>query len=221
MTDKANPTSRAEQAAESAAKSAAQGETSSLQDFVAGLLPKVASKDSAPNASQESSNSERNRLDKHSPGEKGDIINEKKLQINDMQIVRPDEKGVIKLQTGDTLVRAGGMEVLVTKGGGSITVKPDGSYEVSGGTVKHDAKTGETTVDFGSGRTATIRDGKIDSVSDGKNTAWMVNKINRLDDNIRPLLYDPDSKPPFGITPKPYQMSEEEFRRLFEQKKEK
>lgn len=215
MTDKANNLSRAEQAAESAAKNGSgSGETSALQDFVAGLLPKGGSNNGQ--SSESASDGARSTIQKDGSAsgsatdngkqhqipregkDNGDIINGKigdkvgigdnmKKHLNDLQVVSPDEKGVIKLQTGDTLVRAGGVEVLVTKGGGSVMVKPDGSYEVTGGTVKHDAKTGETTVDFGNGRSATIKDGRISSVTDGNNTAWMVGKLNRLDDGIRPL----------------------------------
>jgi hypothetical protein len=200
MTDKANASPRAEQAAESAAKNASQCEPSALQDFVAGLLPKTTSRDAQGSGSSEgeSSSHKQQQVPRDHGKDNGDIIGKigdrisdgmKKTRLDDIQIVGSNEKGVIKLQTGDTLVRAGGMEVLVTKGGGSIMVKPDGSYEVTGGTVKHDAKTGETTVDFGNGRTATIRDGKIDSVSDGKTSVWMVNKTNRLDDSIKPVPF--------------------------------
>jgi hypothetical protein len=192
MTDKANAASRAEQAAENAAKNATQGETSSLQDFVAGLLPKVDSsnKQAKDNASSEALENSGKRSEKL-----GEIF-DKKLHIQDSQIVGPDEKGIIKLQTGDTLVRAGGMEVLVTKGGGSVVVKPDGSYEASGGSVKHNAKTGETTIDFGNGRSATIRDGKIESVTNGDTTAYMVENKRKTE------WIKPDNSIPLG--PYPY-----------------
>lgn len=199
MTDKANPTPRAEEAAESAAKVASGSETSAIQDFVAGLLPKVASRESSSNASQDSGNTGRdgvnnapkenasgsndrsqNGLDKSRSTDKGDIT-DKKLQPQDFQIVGDDQKNTIALRTGDTLVRAGGIEVLSMKGGGTVLVKPDGSYEVTGGTVKHDAKSGETTVDFGNGKSATIRGGKIETVTDGKTTAWMVSMANKLE----------------------------------------
>lgn len=97
-----------------------------------------------------------------------------------IQLVMPGEKGVIKLKTGDTLVRAGDVEVLVMPNGGALMVKPDGSYELSTKDpvqVTHNSKTGATTLRFGKDESVTISGGRITDVTRGGASATMMEAI--------------------------------------------
>jgi hypothetical protein len=164
MTDKANNNVRSEQIAESM-KNGASHEQSAISDFVAGLLPSI-------QQAQDNSNKIRDAI-----SNSGDQI------LGKVQFVGPDEKGVIDLKTGDTLVRAGDHEILMLKGGGNVVVKPDGSYEIKSKDavkVSYDKASGSTTIDFGGGRSVTLSDGKISSV-DGNGTSAVMFQERKLD----------------------------------------
>jgi hypothetical protein len=189
MTDKANNTVRAEQIAESMKNGASQ-EQNAISDFVAGLLPKVtpAENSSSPQHSQGSDQRTPVPNGSDRANKIGDAIKNSGdglLHKMQMQLVGPDEKGVIELKTGDTLVRAGGHEVLMLKGGGHVVVKPDGSYDIKTKdptNVKYDAATGSTTIELGEGKSVTLRGGRISSVDGNGQTAVMLEekKLDRL-----------------------------------------
>lgn len=203
MPDNPDKSSKREAALEAAGKDGGRSESNAIEDFVAGLLPSGGSRGN------------------FARGEKGGQRTWGQDEV--IQNINPDEKGVIKLDTGDTFVRAGGVESVTTKDGGSVTVKPDGTYKVKGGTAKFDLFTRETTVHFGDGRSVTIRDGRIDSVTDIKHTVFMNRKPNEfrrnpyfiLDNDWKPEFTQPDALEQLmqrlklqrelgGITPKPY-----------------
>jgi hypothetical protein len=184
MSDKANQNIRAEEIAESI-KNGSASAGDAIQNFVQDLLPRAngSASEGASSIKDSLSNKQREQF------EGRDSITNK---LEKVQIVGPDEKGVIDLKTGDTLVRAGGHEVLMMKGGGSVVINPDGSYEMKsekGAKVKHDAKTGSTTLDFGEGSTVVIRDGRVAEVNRDGRTAVM------SDFKLRPRDWNELEKP--------------------------
>jgi hypothetical protein len=151
------------------------GGNSSVADFVANLLPKDNdnSKPNTTNQSQESVANQLPRAEKEQSTKDGmkkdsyDLLEQLHNKLRDVQRVGADETGIIDLKTGDKLVRVKGQEILVMPDGGALIVKPDGSYDLStkgNSSVKHDAKSGTTTIDMGKNGTITMKDGRITEV---------------------------------------------------------
>jgi len=202
MSDKANANVRADQIAESIKEAVSHPkEGCSIADFVAGLLPNAKPGDgktpqnSSGSPAEGRSESQRlpNKIENQSGSDKMHHNENLREYFEKMQLVGPDEKGVIELKTGDTLVRAGGHEILMLKGGGAVVCKPDGSYEVSANAkakVKFDAQSGTTTLDLGEGQSVTIQNGKITEVTRGGQTSVMMGERLRpwRDDFIKPPI---------------------------------
>jgi hypothetical protein len=213
MVDNPYKPSKGEQASEAVSTGGGRSENNGIADFVAGLLPNGGSRSNDFTWSSGQKGGRRDWFD-----------------LEEIQNINPSDKGVIKLCTGDSFERANGVEKLTTKDGGSLVVKADGSYVVTGGTAKFDLKSGETTVDFGHGRSATIRDGRIDSVTDVRHTAFMNRTENEFRRNPH-VVVDDDWKPEYTkpdpiqqllnkqklqnqlneFTPKPYSPSYDEL----------
>lgn len=168
--------------------SSSNGDKSNTAPNLSDILRPGSGKDSTTPNSNSDKNSAEDRM--HKPGDSVGEIH-KILEAMNKHTVGSAEKGVIKLPTGDKLVRAGDAEILIRKNGETVLVKDDGSIELGdtkGVTVKTDKETNATTLTFANGDTVRIRGGRVTDVKN--NDGVSVHMNSALEDRFKDFQPD-------------------------------